>query len=346
MAWCEKCEDNSSVTRRIYDGECSICCSLDRHRDWCRGSVPGALDVCTKCNEPVFAQITTRDEFVAASTNERRRSLARVSVAAGRAFERDLILELGLEELANAVKGLHPPTRATLASAPDVTVTCPCSTTFRVSATKAGLKGKCGVCRGPITVPFPAPEMRPLSDPLEERECPECCERVKKRAKKCKHCAAQLVPGPSQTIKCGCGRTVEGEWTKAPPYLPLRCKDCGAAWCLSEDGTQAVNLVSVADPDRWARLLGYDSPTEFEAALQKQRQAMRDTRKVEFEVAREELKNDLLKMGVDDLMQAVLAANNAGFDPRTLFGSAVDSIRGIEGIIGHKPGAAKRGWFS
>ena len=69
MAWCPHCQDDRPITRQTYDGPCSICkkgfTSLGQaidHKVECRGAVPGAFDVCSHCNELLFAKARTADE--------------------------------------------------------------------------------------------------------------------------------------------------------------------------------------------------------------------------------------------------------------------------------------------
>lgn len=63
MAWCPHCKQDRPIQRQTFDGTCSFCGKRNSfsHKDGCRGPVPGALDVCTHCNTPLFAKAL--DEF-------------------------------------------------------------------------------------------------------------------------------------------------------------------------------------------------------------------------------------------------------------------------------------------
>ena len=59
MAFCPNCKSDRPITRQTYVGQCRFCGSSDEHLASCRGPVKGALDVCSYCNEPLFARVAT-----------------------------------------------------------------------------------------------------------------------------------------------------------------------------------------------------------------------------------------------------------------------------------------------
>jgi len=80
MAWCEHCGEDRPIQRQTYDIMCPYCGTSDLtgvfHHDDCRGAVPGTLDVCSFCNEPLFAKAKTLDEFVALEEEEQKMQAA------------------------------------------------------------------------------------------------------------------------------------------------------------------------------------------------------------------------------------------------------------------------------
>ena len=82
MAWCRHCGEDRPIERQTFKGLCPYCdggfqlnngLSSDRtvqHRDNCRGSTIGCLDVCSFCHEPLFAKAKTLEEFVVLEERE------------------------------------------------------------------------------------------------------------------------------------------------------------------------------------------------------------------------------------------------------------------------------------
>ena len=108
MAWCEHCNENRPIQRQTYgEGKCPFCGKgqyIDYfkmsipHEPNCRGPVVGALDVCTFCNNPVFARALTKESYDTMVEQERR-SLANMKAQAsgcGCASALCLLLLLGL----------------------------------------------------------------------------------------------------------------------------------------------------------------------------------------------------------------------------------------------------------
>ena len=58
MAWCPHCNQDRPIQRQPQSGPCPHCGQppIAPHHQDCRGPVPGALDVCTFCNTPLFAK--------------------------------------------------------------------------------------------------------------------------------------------------------------------------------------------------------------------------------------------------------------------------------------------------
>lgn len=58
MAWCTLCSQDRPIQRQTFEDACPYCGRLHTspHHHDCRGPVPGALDVCTYCNTPLFAK--------------------------------------------------------------------------------------------------------------------------------------------------------------------------------------------------------------------------------------------------------------------------------------------------
>jgi hypothetical protein len=65
MAWCPHCNQDRPIQRQTFPGRCEFCGKSGRanHDRACRGPVPGAMDVCTYCNTPVFAKALTQSEY-------------------------------------------------------------------------------------------------------------------------------------------------------------------------------------------------------------------------------------------------------------------------------------------
>ncbi len=70
MAWCPHCNQDRPIQRQTYEGLCPHCGFGKRvqervfpHDPACRGPVPGALDVCTHCNTPVFAKALDKQTY-------------------------------------------------------------------------------------------------------------------------------------------------------------------------------------------------------------------------------------------------------------------------------------------
>ena len=102
MAWCEQCGENRPIVRQTYDGPCRFCgwgfrlkstgslaadalvetlardkiAIVENHRPHCRGPVTNAFDVCTFCNQPVFASAQTLEDFVQLEENEQAMQVA------------------------------------------------------------------------------------------------------------------------------------------------------------------------------------------------------------------------------------------------------------------------------
>ncbi len=68
MAWCSHCSQHRPIQRQTINGNCAYCgrAKTNAHQTNCRGPVPGALDVCTFCNTPVFAKALTEPAYQAA----------------------------------------------------------------------------------------------------------------------------------------------------------------------------------------------------------------------------------------------------------------------------------------
>ena len=67
MAWCPHCTQDRPIQRQVIPqgARCDYCGKKapDRHKFDCRGPVPGALDVCSYCNTPVFSKAVTKADF-------------------------------------------------------------------------------------------------------------------------------------------------------------------------------------------------------------------------------------------------------------------------------------------
>ena len=63
MAYCPGCKSDRPITRQTFTGRCRYCGKGDPHSSPCRGPVAKWMDVCTYCNEPIFAKATTQDEY-------------------------------------------------------------------------------------------------------------------------------------------------------------------------------------------------------------------------------------------------------------------------------------------
>ena len=59
MAFCPNCNSDRPITRQTYVGQCRFCGRSGEHLASCRGPVKGAFDVCSYCNEPLFARVAT-----------------------------------------------------------------------------------------------------------------------------------------------------------------------------------------------------------------------------------------------------------------------------------------------
>ena len=75
MAWCPHCGEDRPIQRQTYDGPCPYCTKgithnvlgadvHEQHLQRCRSPVIGALDVCSFCNEVLFAKAKTLEEFI------------------------------------------------------------------------------------------------------------------------------------------------------------------------------------------------------------------------------------------------------------------------------------------
>lgn len=87
----------------------------------------------------------------------------------------------------------------------DITFECPhCEKISTVPASFAGKRGKCPSCKQIIEVPNPYEQAETVGGPVEDsgsrssggasdsQDCPYCQERIKRGAKKCKHCGEYL----------------------------------------------------------------------------------------------------------------------------------------------------------
>lgn len=67
MAWCPHCGEDRPIQRQTFEGNCPIC-SLGvfgiAHNPACRGATVGSFNVCTHCNEPLFAKAKTSEEYI------------------------------------------------------------------------------------------------------------------------------------------------------------------------------------------------------------------------------------------------------------------------------------------
>ncbi len=65
MAWCPHCDQDRPIQRQTFDAKCDHCGKHSKlpHDAKCRGPVPGAVDVCTHCNTPVFAKAKDAREY-------------------------------------------------------------------------------------------------------------------------------------------------------------------------------------------------------------------------------------------------------------------------------------------
>ena len=65
MAWCPHCNSDRPIQRHIFTENCTYCDAVppqEHHRN-CRGSVAGAIDVCTFCNNPLFRLATDEHSY-------------------------------------------------------------------------------------------------------------------------------------------------------------------------------------------------------------------------------------------------------------------------------------------
>ena len=65
MAWCPHCNLDRPIQRHTFNDKCAHCdATPDKaHHPRCRGAVPGAIDVCTFCNNPLFRLATDEASF-------------------------------------------------------------------------------------------------------------------------------------------------------------------------------------------------------------------------------------------------------------------------------------------
>ncbi|HEX8174101.1 MAG TPA: hypothetical protein VF543_03160 [Pyrinomonadaceae bacterium] len=72
MAWCTHCLQDRPIQRQTFEGLCSFCGQLHTlpHHEDCRGPVPGALDVCTYCNTPLFARALDKGAYDVMASRE------------------------------------------------------------------------------------------------------------------------------------------------------------------------------------------------------------------------------------------------------------------------------------
>ena len=57
MAWCKHCKQDRPIQRHTFEDRCPTCHAKpnQQHVPGCRGPSPGVLDVCTYCNNSLFA---------------------------------------------------------------------------------------------------------------------------------------------------------------------------------------------------------------------------------------------------------------------------------------------------
>lgn len=77
MAWCTECSQDRPIERRVYEGDCPICGVPNEadHTDGCLAPVPGALDICQFCNEPVYRLAKSAEAYAELAA---RRTAARL----------------------------------------------------------------------------------------------------------------------------------------------------------------------------------------------------------------------------------------------------------------------------